>query len=103
MSIEDEIAAVKAAAQKKLQRLRERERKEQQVLDQRVIELLRSQHSVLAGQLDAAAREALKTEAAMRSGRAKAARSPGAVPSVNTGGGGDAQVQYGGPGGELVR
>lgn len=71
MSIEDEIAAVKAAAAKKLHRLRDQERKQQQALDQRVIVLLREQHPEVSGQLDATAREQLAIEKIGRSRRAQ--------------------------------
>lgn len=76
MSIEDEIAAVKAAAEKKLRRLRERERKRQQDVDMRMLTLLRSQHVDLASRLEAAAREQLAAETAQRSSNARASRAP---------------------------
>lgn len=76
MTIEDEIAAVKAAAEKKLRRLRERERKHQQAIDARLLALLRSHHVDVAAQLEAEAREQLAAETAHRSANAKASRQP---------------------------
>ena len=77
MSIEDEIAAVKAAAEKKLRLLRERERKQQRAVDARMLSLLRRQHADFAGKLEATAREQLGTETAQRSAIARASRLPG--------------------------
>lgn len=77
MSIEDEIAAVKATAQKKLRNLRERERKHQQEIDLRVIALLRSRYTDIARELETEALTQLVVEAAARSARAKASRGPG--------------------------
>lgn len=74
MSIEDEIAAVKAAAEKKLRRLRERERKQQQAVDLRILALLRRQHADLADGLEGEARAQLDAETANRSAKAKASR-----------------------------
>lgn len=76
MSIEDEIAAVKAAAEKKLRHLRERERKQQQAVDLRLLTLLRSEYADLADQLEASARAQLAAETAERSAKAKASRAP---------------------------
>lgn len=75
MSIEDEIAAVRAAADKKLRSLRERERKQQQAVDARLLALLRSQYGDLAHSLEATARSQLSDETAQRSAKAKASRS----------------------------
>ncbi|QDW28595.1 hypothetical protein FFF93_001440 [Arthrobacter sp. KBS0702] len=85
MTIEDEIAAVKAAAEKKLRRLRDRERKQQQVVDARVLTLLRQKHAGLAAQLEAEARAQTAAESAQRSTRAKTSR---AVPPAGRSDGG---------------
>lgn len=74
MSIEDEISAIKAAAEKKLRRLRERERKNQQAVDTRILTLLRTQHTDLADQFEVEARTQLDAETAQRSAKAKASR-----------------------------
>jgi hypothetical protein len=76
MTIEDEVAAVKAAAAKKLRLLRDRERKQQQVVDARMLTLLRQKHSGLAVQLEAEAREQVRVETAQRSTRARTSALP---------------------------
>lgn len=75
MSLEDEIAAVKAAADKKLRSLRERERKHQQAVDARLLALLRTDYGDLAESLEATARSQLSRETAQRSAKARASRS----------------------------
>lgn len=88
MTIEDEIAAVKAAAERKLRRLRERERKQQQVVDARVLTLLREKHAGLVSQVEAEARRQMQEETAQRSTRARTSRAvpPPAVQAVGGGG-----------------
>lgn len=73
-TIEEEIAAVKAAAQKRLRRLRERERKLQQTIDQHVIMLIREQSPAAYDAFCAQARAQLLADAGRRSERAR--RSP---------------------------
>lgn len=92
MSIEDEIAAVKAAAEKKLRLLRERERKQQRAVDARMLSLLRRQHADFAGKLEATAREQLGTETAQRSAIARASRA--SRPGVSEGSS-DTDARYG--------
>ena len=75
MTIEDEIAAVRAAAEKKLRNLRERERKHQQAVDTRLLALLRNQYGDLADRLEATARLQLSDETAQRSAKARASKS----------------------------
>jgi hypothetical protein len=87
MTIEDEVAAVKAAAAKKLRLLRDRERKQQQVVDARMLTLLRQKHFGLAVQLEAEAREQVRVETAQRSTRAKTSRAV-PPPADQTDGGG---------------
>jgi hypothetical protein len=70
-SIEEEIAAVKEAAQKKLRRLRERERKEQQVLDLRVVALMRERHWSAYEKIRMDAQAQLDAEAVTRAERAR--------------------------------
>lgn len=74
MSIEDEVAAVKAAAAKKLRLLRDRERKQQQVVDTRMLMLMRDKHPGPAAQLEVEARAQLAAESAQRSTRARTSR-----------------------------
>lgn len=92
MSIEDEMAAVKAATEKKLRSLRERERRRQQAVDLRLLILLRSEHSGLANELEATARAQLAAETAERSAKAKASKSPRLAEAS----GGDAHAPSGG-------
>jgi len=73
-TIENEIAAVKVAAQKKLRRLRERERKDQLALDLRVVSLLKGKSPAAYEAFCIEARAGLQAEAALRSARAR--RSP---------------------------
>lgn len=87
MTIEDEVAAVKAAAAKKLRLLRDRERKQQQIVDARMLTLLRQKHSGLAVQLEAEAREQVRVETAQRSTRARTARAVPPPPLETDGGG----------------
>jgi len=76
-TIEEEIAAVKVSAQKKLRRLRERERKEQLALDLRVVELLRKRDPGAYEELRVQARAQIGAQAAVRAERARRApRSP---------------------------
>ena len=70
-TIEEEIAAVKEAAQNRLRRLRERERKQQQALDLRVVVLLREKHPSAYEKLLAEAQAQLEAEAARRADRAR--------------------------------
>lgn len=100
MTIEDEIAAVKTAAEKKLRTLRERERRQQQAVDQRLIMLLRDEHAKLADQLEAMAREQLAAETASRSAKAKAAKRRSAEAPRNEG---DVIARFSGPSMEYVR
>jgi len=74
MSIEDEVAAVKLAAAKKLRLLRDRERKQQQAVDTRMLMLMRDKHPGPAAQLEGEARAQLAAESAQRSTRAKTSR-----------------------------
>lgn len=74
MSIEDEVAAVKAAAAKKLRLLRDRERKRQQAVDTRMLMLMRDKHPGPAAQLEGEARAQLAAESAQRSTRARTSR-----------------------------
>lgn len=74
MSVEDEIAAAKAATAARLRRLHERARRELQAVDARVLVLLRERHPDAAAKLGAQAREQLAAETAARSTRAKEAR-----------------------------
>jgi hypothetical protein len=74
MAIEDEVAAVKAAAAKKLRLLRDRERKQQQAVDTRMLMLMRDEHPGPAAQLEVEARAQLAAESAQRSTRARASR-----------------------------
>jgi DnaJ-domain-containing protein 1 len=74
MSIQEEIAATKAAAAARLRSLNERARRAQQTVDARVLVLLRKQHPEAAAKLDAQAREQLAAETAARSTRARATR-----------------------------
>lgn len=99
MSIEEEIAAVKAAAEKKLRTLRERDRRQQQAVDQRLITLLRSEHAALADQLEVVARTQLAEETARRSAKAKAAKLRADGPSDK----GDVAGRYSGQSMEYVR
>lgn len=78
-TIEEEIAAVKDAAQKKLRRLRERERKEQQVLDLRLVALLRERNPSAYEKMRVEARAHLDAEAAIRSERARRVSRPAAA------------------------
>lgn len=74
MSIQDEIATAKASAARRLRRLNERARREQQVVDARLLVLLREGHPEAAAKLEVEARNLLAAEKAQRSARAKAAR-----------------------------
>ena len=73
MSVQNEIKAAKAAHTARMKRLREKERREQQRIDERMIGLLREQQPELASHLEAAARTALAGEARLRAERASAA------------------------------
>ena len=75
-TIEEEIAAVKRATQKKLHRLRERDRKEQQLINLRIITLLRDKNPGAYEALLVEARALRKTEATKRAERARRAPLP---------------------------
>jgi hypothetical protein len=87
MAIEDEVAAVKAAAEKKLRLLRERERKQQQAVDTRMLILLRDKHPGPAAQLEVEARAQLAAESAQRSMRARTSRAVPPQAGQSNGGG----------------
>ena len=70
-TIENEIAAVKLAAQTKLRRLRERERKDQLTLDLRVVSLLKAKSPAAYEAFCVEARAGLQAEIALRSARAR--------------------------------
>lgn len=91
-TIEDEIAAVKAAAEKKLRRLRDRERKQQLVVDAKLLMLLRQKHAGLAAQLEAEARAQAAEESAQRSTRARTSRAVPPLVGQSDGGGGFAPL-----------
>ncbi|MFW0774367.1 hypothetical protein ACLRGI_14480 [Paenarthrobacter nitroguajacolicus] len=91
MSIEDEIAAVKAAAEKKLRRLRDRERKHQQAVNARVLNLLRRQHADLTERLAVEARAQIAAERTLRSMRARSSRP---LPLEDQPAGGDSSDGY---------
>lgn len=93
MAIEDEVAAVKAAAAKKLRLLRDRERKQQQAVDARMLMLMRDKYPGPAAQLEVEARAQLAAESAQRSTRAKTSR---AVPPAGQGNGGNAVTPHDG-------
>jgi hypothetical protein len=93
MSIEDEVAAVKAAAAKKLRLLRDRERKQQQAVDARMLMLMRGKHPGPAAQLEVEARAQLAAESAQRSTRARTSR---AVPPPGQSNGGNAVTPHDG-------
>ena len=94
-TIEEEIAAVKEAAQKKLRSLRERERKRQLTLDLRVVALLQVRHLSAYETLRAEARVQLAAESVTRADRARRVPRPPAdaqpAGSVSTG---DAGARY---------
>jgi hypothetical protein len=95
-SIEEEIAAVKAAAQKRLHRLRERERKEQQAIDQRVIMLIREQNPAAYEAFCAKARAQIQADSSRRSERARRSPStPSEGPRVNSFDGDGVQERFG--------
>ena len=71
MTIQSEIKAVQAATRKRIAAIRARERKLQQKVDLRIVELLREKHPKAASELEATAREQLAAEAARRSSTAK--------------------------------
>jgi hypothetical protein len=80
-SIAAEIAETRAAHKRKLDRLREQGRREQNALDARVLKILRGrlQPDALAD-IEAQAFEQLAAERSERSARARAARQPPQTP-----------------------
>ncbi|TDW31406.1 hypothetical protein [Cryobacterium psychrophilum] len=93
-TIEEEIAAVKHAAQKKLSRLRERERKVQLALDLRVVALLREKNPNAYETVRVEARAQLNAEAARRAERARRLpRSPTDAQQAELIGSDDARVR----------
>jgi hypothetical protein len=94
MAIEDEVAAVKAAAAKKLRLLRDRERKQQQAVDARMLMLMRDKHPGPAAQLEVEARAQLAAESAQRSSRARTSRA--VPPSAGLGNGGNVVTPHDG-------
>ncbi|MHA6694620.1 hypothetical protein [Homoserinimonas sp. A520] len=98
-TIEEEIAAVKEAAQRKLRGLRERERKQQQALDLRVVVLLQEQHPSAYEKLRAEARAQLDAEAVRRADRARRLpRPPADAQRAEMVSSGDADARHSGRG-----
>ncbi|CCM62039.1 hypothetical protein [Candidatus Microthrix parvicella] len=99
MSIQDEIATAKATAARRLRRLNEQARREQQAIDARVLVLLHERHPNAADKLEAEARDLLAAETAQRSVRAKAAhrRRSGEQHGVHVVAGSGVDDHYDGP------